>query len=74
MPGKVPKKEKMRQISVKKKAHLQWLIDSLLARSVIEEADDVVNCDASNVHVVIERQYVASKGAVVEKSHATSMR
>ena len=71
VPGKIPRKEKVRQISAKKKAHLQWHIDSLLARGVIEEADDVVDCYASNVHVVIERRYVASKGAVVEKSRAT---
>ena len=72
VPGKVPRKEKVRQISDKKRSHLEQHIDSLLERGVIVEAQNVVDCFASNVHVVIEKRYIASKGAVVEKSRATA--
>ena len=72
VPGKVPKKEKVRQISEKKRAHLERHIASMLERGVIVEAQNVVDCYASNVHVVLECCYVASKGTVVEKSRATA--
>ena len=39
----------------------------MLSRGVIVETESVVDCYASNVHIVIESRYVASKKAVVEK-------
>ena len=70
--GMTPRKEKIRQINKKKETHLRNHISSLLSRGVIVETESVVDCYASNVHIVIESRYVASKKAVVEKSRATA--
>ena len=54
LPGKVLTKEKVRQIS--KNKHLEWHIKSMLKRGVMVEAENVVDCFASNVQVVIKRR------------------
>ena len=72
VPGAVLKKEKIRQVNKKKEAHLKSHISSLLERGVIEEADNIVDCFASNVHIVIEHRWIASKNAMIEKSRATA--
>ena len=72
LPGLKPRKEKARQISEKKKKYLEMHIKNLVDQGVIEEVENVVDCYASPVHIVIEQRYVASKGGVVEKSRLTS--
>ena len=72
LPGKSPKKEKIRQMSDEKLSHLKKHIDTMVAQGVLEELTDVVDCHASPLHIVIEKRFVASKNTVVEKSRCTA--
>ena len=72
VPGKTPRKEKVRVMSDKKLKYLRDHITSLVAQGVLEELQDVHDCHASPAHVVLEERFVASKNATVFKTRFTA--
>ena len=54
VPGKTPRKQRVRQMSDKKLGYLKKHIETLVSQGVLEELRDVTDCHSSPAHIVIE--------------------
>ena len=75
LPGRTPRKERMRTMSSKKLELLQKHITDFVDRQIIEEIESgstIGTAYASPIHIVVEKRFVASQNTVVEKSRFTA--